>query len=115
MTTDNSTWRGWHKELVTPSKNSYVYKLGYRYAILWYQQHTAIEVCLKETFGAPARSYYYNTWHNSGIQIKPYYQPFQNRRWFYGSQRWGEDRLSNKCFWAVFKTDQDRTLALLTL
>jgi hypothetical protein len=108
------SWKEWKRQLVVPSKNSYVYKLGYRHAILWYQRHSDIEQHFATMFGPAARSYYYKSWGNT-VQIKQIFQPFENRRWFYGSQRWGEDRISNKCFWAVFKTDQDRTLALLTL
>jgi hypothetical protein len=100
------------RELTVPSKNSYVYKLGFRYAILWWKRSYDVEKHLAEHFGAPAKSFHYTTY-RSNIMIKPSFQSITPKRWFYGSQRWN-DKMTTHPHWAVFKTEKDRTLALLT-
>ena len=101
------------RQLIEPSKNSYVYKLGYRYAILWYKRSSEIEKHIAETFGAPAKSFHYTTWRGT-ISLKPTFKKETAPRWYYGAQRWGDGANTRNGHWAVFKTEKERTLALLT-
>lgn len=109
--TSNEAWRNFRKELVDPSKNSYVYKLGFRYAIMWYRRMPEVEAAFSTTFGPPNKQYHCSTIYGH-VKIKP---SFQQHRWFYGTRRWDDPEQRNRSHWAVFKTDADRTLALLML
>lgn len=111
MSTD-ANYAQMRRDLTVPSKNSYVYKLGFRYAILWYKRSYDVEKHLAEHFGPPAKSFHYSTFRSTAM-IKPTFRSETPKRWFYGSQRWN-DRMSTHPHWAVFKTEKDRTLALLT-
>lgn len=100
------------RELTTPSKNSYVYKLGFKYAIQWYKQSYEVDDHIAKTFGPAAKSYHYHVFYPGKIMIKAMFVSETPRRWYYGSQRWNE-RQPNQPHWAVFKTEKERTLALL--
>jgi hypothetical protein len=99
--------------LGTPSKNSYVYKLGFRYAIIWYKQSQEIEQNLAKTFGPAAKSYHFYTY-SSTPKVKSTFAHAETYRWYYGPRRWNENNKYRE-HWAVFKTDKDRTLSLLTI
>jgi hypothetical protein len=106
-------WMNLRKELVVPSKNSYVYKLGFRYAIYWYSDVTGAEVAISKLFGDPNYEWHY-TKQLKTMKLRTGIVTYPERRWFWGGQRWG-DKYKHQPHWAVFKTEQDRTLALLTL
>lgn len=100
--------------LMSPSKNSYVYKLGFKYAIGWYRHPKHEIINIEQLFGEPNRSWHYTTYRGL-IRIKSGIVTYPERRWFFGSQRWNDNVSSMIPHWAVFKTEKDRTLALLTL
>lgn len=114
MSTNGIPWKQKRKELVVPSKNSYVYKLGFKYAIYWYTDVTEADVEISKLFGDPNYEWHYTTRFSKVPRLKTGLVSYSERRWFYGGQRWGDKSRLNP-HWAVFKTDQDRTLALLRL
>jgi hypothetical protein len=99
--------------LATPSKNSYVYKLGFRHAIMWYKHSWEVEQHIAKTFGDPAKGYHYTNYRGN-ILARAQYNSENPKRWFYGPQRWNNSNRAH-AHWAVFRTERDRTLALLTL
>ncbi len=107
-------WRNYRKELVTPSKNSYIYKLGFRYAISWYNHRPEAVSEISKIFDEPNRHYQYSTQHGT-VRLRTGILSYSPHRWYYGTRKWGGLSGGRVEHWAVFKTDADRTLALLTL
>lgn len=108
------SWRNYRKELTTPSKNSYVYKLGFRYAIQWYRRIPEAEKEISSLFGDPNHQWHFSSWRGS-VSLRTGVISYPARRWYYGTREWNKADSRHGTYWAVFKSDADRTLALLKL
>lgn len=104
-------WRNFARYLASPSPNSYVFKAGFKYAIVWHQKSFAIEAHISRILGPPNKNWHYDT-SSSFPVLKD--RMFVSRRWFYGPQLWS-DKNKKTQHWAVFKNETDRTIVLLSL
>jgi len=96
------------------NRNTYVHQMGWCYPIMiWNRQHynQAVLNLEKTSLGSPAKRYYFygpngvkHTW-----QLR---QPLE-LNWYAGTRRWTDTGARD--FWLVFRTDAQRTLALLHL
>jgi len=100
--------------LETANKNCRVYQLGWCYPIYiqnFYHFEKSKSVLIR-TFGDPAFKYQFNKCSLSVKDRYTYYYPKQ-RRWFAGNRLW--NNTSPRDYWLVFRSNADRTLALLML
>lgn len=98
-------------------KNCYIYKLGFRYPICILNRSHHDEACAilskSPQFGNPFRQYHFTT-ATGTPQLREFYnkKSFEGK-WYAGPTKWNS--LSKYDFWIAFKTDRDRTLALMML
>lgn len=101
------------------SAHSHVSKLGFVYPVLIQQRaqflHAASMVS-QSVLGEPAREYHYAAW-SGRIVIRGMYADWaiEQRRWYVGNRLWGRSTRNRADFWMVFRTERDRTLALMLL
>lgn len=108
------------------NKNCHVFRLGWTYPLcMWsndrdFQRNVTRP--LNETFGEPAKQYHFQS---QGPSYTPYTKKMWvntgtlplERRYYAGSREWGRSggwKTANQK-WVVFRTEADRTLALLIL
>lgn len=101
------------------SHSSHVTKLGFQYPVLIQQRAQflhAASVVSQSMLGEPAREYHYAAW-SGQIMILGMYADWaiEQRRWYVGNRLWGKSSRNRADFWMVFKTQRDRTLALMLL
>jgi hypothetical protein len=100
------------------NSNCYIKKAGFTYPILFYNDRKCQEAAKKLTaspqFGEAARSYHYTTFGGS-FRVKNFCagSDIENRKWYIGPVKWNSKRKNES--WIVFKTERDRTLALMIL
>lgn len=89
--------------------NCRVSHLGFCYPIcVWHVGEARIaEQKLTKTFGKPARESHFRT-------VKDFKNPV-HARWYVGQRQWRSRLTPVTDFWIVFRTERDRTLALMLL
>ena len=104
--------------------NSHVAKLGWEYPILIMNRtdHRQAVTILEKTFGRCAKQYNFHTYggpmRHHGPTVRDSWKKDKplTLRFFSGNRMWNaRGRVATQDFWVVFKTDKDRTLALMLL
>ena len=96
------------------NRNTYVHLMGWCYPIQIYDRkhyNQAVQTLEATSLGASARRYYFST----GNRVKHMWQDRKplELRWYAGTRKWTDT--GSRDFWLVFRSDADRTLALLHL
>lgn len=96
------------------NRNTYVHQMGWCYPIMiWDRKHynQAVQTLENTSLGASARRYYFS----SASRVKHMWQLKQPLEllWYAGTRKWTDT--GSRDFWMVFRTDAQRTLALLYL
>lgn len=108
---------------VSSTHNScYIKKAGFDFPIVIYGKNNfekAIEVLSKNSIlGEPARSYHFSTL-GGGFFVRKLFvkNDVSSRKWYAGTRSWSSSIHSKNTyeFWAVFKKESDRTLALMLI
>lgn len=101
------------------NSNCYIHKLGYVYPILiWNRIHynEAVSIIKNHpSFKDPAHRFHFTTYNGIGVDYRYRNSDIIERKWYAGNRRWGDRRINSRDFWLVFKTEKDRTLALMLL
>jgi hypothetical protein len=102
--------------------NSHVSKLGWTYPIMIIskkQFNEALHMLQKTAFGSAAKQYhFYTPAYSTKPDVKRVFAKDNplSRRYYADNRLWSSrGSRANYDFWLVFKTDQDRTMALMTL
>lgn len=94
--------------------NCYVFQMGFTYPVCF--QHRldflqARDSLTKTVLGNyTTESYYY-----TANRIKPAWQDRADARWYAGQRLWRARQTPRTDFWLVFRTESDRTLAMMHL
>jgi hypothetical protein len=101
--------------------NSHVSKLGWKYPILIWPKLDFLDATqrLLPTFGDSAKRYHFKSWSSQTTPIIKgtwgQHRPLECR-FYSGNRLWNASGRFTRCdFWMVFKTEKDRTLALLLI
>ena len=101
--------------------NCYVNKLGFKYPILVWNR-VNYDLAVKKlaghpSFGKPSNRFHYNSWVGGCPKVKGFYakEDISERKWFAGPRKWNDKRIRPNDFWLVFKTEKERTLAIMLL
>jgi hypothetical protein len=112
MSTYDQKWRKLRRELDSPCANSYVYKAGFKYAIVWPKRSFEIEMHISRILGPANKKWHFDTVDQPVPLLKE--NIATDCRWFYGPRAWSSSN-KNHPYWAVFKSEKDRTIVLLSL
>lgn len=94
--------------------NCYVMQMGFTYPVcIWnrWDYLRARDTLTKTQLGDYTTENYY---HAPG-RLKSIYSSKANCRWYAGQRRWRERVHSQTDFWLVFRSERDRTLAMMLL
>lgn len=99
--------------------NCYVKKIGYIYPIRIYNRRDYNQACVllekHPSFKEPAKPHHFSTYREIHVSRRFSNQNIEQRKWFAGRKKWGDKRILGNDFWIVFKTEKDRTLAMMLL
>lgn len=109
--------------LEIPSKvnsNCHVFKIGFTFPVcIWSKANydLAVKTLTKTALGDPSREYYYAGVVHSRPLVRSFYKDknVEELRWYAGQRRWRERDHPKSDFWLVFKTERDRTMAMMLL
>lgn len=101
------------------SQHSHISKLGFEYPVLIQNRAQflyAAATVAQSVLGEPAREHHYAVWAGR-ITVRGMYADWaiEQRRWYVGNRLWGKSNRNRSDFWMVFRTERDRTLALMYL
>lgn len=101
------------------SPSSHVTKLGFQYPVLIVNRAqflAAAHTVSESVLGEPAREHHYINW-SGRILIRGMWANWgiEQRRWYVGNRLWGKSSRNRADFWMVFRTERDRTMAMLLL
>lgn len=99
------------------NSNCNVFKLGFTYPLTVYNRYdyqSAIALLSNGSLGKPLQEYYLDR-----RTLKPNYMysdiKLEDFKWFAGQQYWFKRQYPMSRFWIVFRTERQRTLALMML
>jgi hypothetical protein len=100
--------------------NCHVFKLGFTFPVcIWSKRdyESAVQILSATALGHPCREYHYAGVACSRPVIKSFYKDknIEDLRWFAGQQSWRARIYPQKEFWLVFKSEKDRTMAMMLL
>lgn len=101
--------------------NCHVFKIGFTYPVcIWSKSNydLAVKTLTRTALGDPSREHYYagSVWHRRPL-VRSLYKDkkVEDLRWYAGQRRWRERDNPKTDFWLVFKTERDRTMAMMLL
>ena len=101
----------------TVNRNCYVFQMGYTYPLLIWDRFNMYkaEKMLLQNFGEPAKEDHFSFPNRVRLYCRDQESDILNRRWYVGQRRWKRAKNPTYDFWMVFKSQKDRTLALMLL
>ena len=96
------------------NRNCYVFQMGFQYPVcIWHRRHYLdAQNQLREThLGNFANEHHY--W--APGRLKSMWQDRADWRWYAGQRLWRHRQHPETDFWLVFRTESDRTLAMMLI
>lgn len=94
--------------------NCHVFQMGFKYPVcIWHNldfQRARDQLRSTQLGEYTTEQYYYTVG-----RFKKIYESKANCRWYAGQRRWRERQNPRVDFWLVFRTEADRTMAMLLL